>query len=216
MSTTAQSFSLSNFNNYCNILAKQDKHIMAIVEKYGYPNPVLRKPNFQSLVHIILEQQVSIASAKAAFLKLKTACNGTITATKVIAMTDDELKTCYLSRQKIIYVKDLANAIATKKLVLTKLAALTDDAVRAQLIAIKGIGHWTADVYLMFCLQRLNLFPIGDIALVNSIKHELGLPTTTTKEEILTIAQQWQPLCSVATFIFWQAYIVRKGIKIDF
>jgi DNA-3-methyladenine glycosylase II len=106
-----------------------------------------------------------------------------------LALTDAELRACYFSRQKIIYVKALANAIVSKQISLRKLSNSTNDEIREILKQVKGIGDWTVDVYLIHALQRSDLFPLGDIALVNSLKHIKQLPAVTTKEEMLAIAE---------------------------
>ncbi len=115
------------------------------------------------MVHIILEQQVSLASAKAALNKLKEKI-GQVTPKKLLALSDAELKSCYFSRQKIIYTRCLAAAITEKRLSLRVLADKTEEEIRESLISIKGIGHWTVDVFLMMVLHRTDLFPTGDIA----------------------------------------------------
>ena len=168
---------------------------------------------FQSLILTILEQQVSLASAYAAFKKLKELI-GFVTPKKILALTDAELKACYFSRQKIIYARALANAIITKQLNLKKLGTLTDEEIRTELKKIKGIGDWTVDVYLMHALQRTDLFPLGDIALVNSLKEVKQLHPKATKEEMLAIAESWRPYRTIASMILWHAYIQRKGIKV--
>jgi DNA-3-methyladenine glycosylase II len=202
-----------NFKACCRKLAGKEPVIGAILKHYGYPPINKRRQSFETLIHIILEQQVSLASAKAALLKLKEK-TGTITPKKLLGLSDSELRNCYFSRQKIIYSRHLAEAIVSGTLVLKTLPAKSDETIKAELTAIKGIGNWTSDVYLMMCLQRADLFPIGDIALVNSIKYEFRLPKETPKEAILEWAEKWRPWRSIAAFIFWHAYIKRKGIQL--
>jgi DNA-3-methyladenine glycosylase II len=204
-------FTEDSFINHCNTLAKKDATIKSILKTHGYPPIYTRKPSFETLVHIILEQQVSLASAKAALVRLKEKI-GIITPKKLLQLTDEELRTCYFSRQKIIYTRTLAQAIETKAISLKSFATKPDEVIRNELIQLKGIGNWTIDVYLMMVLQRTDLFPIGDIALVNSIKHEKQLAKETTKEAILSLSNNWKPYRTVASFIFWHAYIKRKGI----
>ena len=175
---------------------------------------VSRPASFASLIHIILEQQVSLASAKAALEKLKEKI-GTITPEKVLLLSDADLRACYFSRQKTVYARELAQAIVTKKLDLKKLGKGTDDEIRTELKKIKGIGDWTVDVYLMHALQRTDLFPLGDIALVNSLKQVKQLPHHITKEEMLAIAEAWRPYRTIASMILWHAYIQKRGIKIQ-
>ena len=207
-------FSKENFHSICELLSEKDETLKAIIDEYGLPPMWTRPAIFQSLILTILEQQVSLASAYSAFKKLKAKI-GFVTPKKILALTDAELKACYFSRQKIIYARALATAIVTKKLNLKKLALLTDEEIRAELKKNKGIGDWTVDVYLMHALQRSDLFPLGDIALVNSLKHVKQLHPKTTKEEILAIAESWRPYRTVASMILWHAYIQRKGIKLQ-
>jgi len=207
-------FSKENFHSICELLSEKDETLKAIINEYGLPPMWTRPAIFQSLILTILEQQVSLASAYSAFKKLKAKI-GFVTPKKILALTDAELKACYFSRQKIIYARALATAIVTKKLNLKKLALLTDEEIRAELKKNKGIGDWTVDVYLMHALQRSDLFPLGDIALVNSLKHVKQLHPKTTKEEILAIAESWRPYRTVASMILWHAYIQRKGIKLQ-
>jgi DNA-3-methyladenine glycosylase II len=205
-------FDETNFKNHCNKLAKIDAELKAIIDTHGHPPLWKRKQGFETLIHIILEQQVSLASAKAALTKLKEKI-GTVTPAKILQLTDAELKACYFSRQKIVYARHLAEAIISKKLSLKKLALATDEVVRTELKKIKGIGDWTVDVYLMMVLQRCNLFPLGDIALVNSMKEVKSLPKHISKEELLMIAENWKPYRTVAAFILWHSYLSRRKRK---
>jgi DNA-3-methyladenine glycosylase II len=208
-----ETFGEHNFRIFCNHLSTKDLHLKWVIDTHGYPPIFSRKANFETLIHIILEQQVSLASAKAAMNKLKEKI-GNITPQKIIALTDVELRACYFSRQKIVYARHLAETIIAKKLSLSKINALPDEVIRTELKKIKGIGDWTADVYLMMALQRTDLFPMGDIALVNSIKEVKHLPPCTSKEEILTLAENWRPYRTIAAYILWHAYIKKRNIKI--
>lgn len=207
-------FTVDNFHSLCDHLSRKDKDLRKIINEYGYP-PMWTRPNtFQSLILSILEQQVSLASAYAAFKKLKEKTK-TITPKKILALTDEELRSCYFSRQKIVYARELATAIVTKQISLKKISMADDETIRMELKKIKGIGDWTVDIYLIQVLQRTNVFPLGDIALVNSIKHVKGLPPHTTKEELMELSKKWHPYRTIATMLFWHHYIKRKGIKIS-
>lgn len=208
-----QKFHKGNFIHLCDVLGKRDKHLCGIIKEYGHP-PMWTRPNtFQTLVLTILEQQVSLASAYAAFKKLKER-TGYITPQKILALKDEELRASYFSRQKIVYVRELANAIITKQLRLKKLESLPDEEVRHELKKIKGIGDWTADVYLMHVLQRTDLFPLGDIALVNSLKEIKQLHPHISKDEMLAIAEPWRPYRTIASMILWHSYIKKRNIKL--
>jgi DNA-3-methyladenine glycosylase II len=206
-----ESFSKENFHALCDRLARKDKDLAQVIRQYGYPPLWHRPEGFATLVHIILEQQVSLASARAAYdmLKLKT---GTITPKKVLALTDEELRACYFSRQKTIYVRHLASALVNKELHLHDFHDWTNEEIRTKLIAIKGIGHWTVEVYLMMVLHRCDLFPPGDMALINSMKKIKTLPKTTTRGEIELIASKWKPYRTIATFLLWHAYINERNM----
>jgi DNA-3-methyladenine glycosylase II len=206
-------FNKDNFQQLCNTLAKKDAHLKSILRQYGHPPMWTRPASFASLIHIILEQQVSLASARAALEKLKEKI-GKITPGKVLLLSDAELRSCYFSRQKIVYARCLAEAITTKKLDLKKLSAGTDDEIRIELRKIKGIGNWTVDVYLLFVLQRADIFPTGDLAMMNALKEIKQLPKHTTKEEIIELAEEWRPYRSLATMLLWHHYIKTRKIKI--
>ncbi len=208
-----EKFSEGNFIAICNKLAKKDKELSSIIKKHGHPPMWTRPATFQTLILFILEQQVSLASAYAAFKKLKEKI-GFVTPSKILSLSDAELRSCYFSRQKIVYARELANAIQKRQLSLKKLHSSHEDDIRHELKKIKGIGDWTVDVYLMHALQRTDLFPLGDIALVNSLKEVKQLPHRVTKEEMLTIAESWRPYRTVASMILWHAYIQKRGIKL--
>ena len=173
-----------------------------------------RPARFQTLVLTILEQQVSLASAYAAFRKLKERI-GLVTPSKILSLSDADLRACYFSRQKIVYVRELATAIQSKQLRLQKFGTAPDEVIRTELKKIKGIGDWTVDVYLMHALQRTDLFPLGDIALVNSLKEVKNLHPHVTKEEMYAIAEPWRPYRTIAAMILWHAYIQKRGIRLQ-
>ena len=201
-----QSFSQSNYHAICDELAAADADLAKIIALYGYP-PLWSRPNaFETLVHIILEQQVSLASALSALNKLRERV-GEITPARILLLTDEEMKACYCSRQKTSYIKYLAEAILSGQLNLAELRELSDDVVRAKLVALKGIGNWTADVYLMFVLQHADIFPVGDLAAVNALKRVKNLPVATSREEIIGIAENWKPYRTIASMLLWHYYL---------
>lgn len=206
-------FTPDNFHALCDQLSVKDPHLKAILTEHGYPPLWSRSNTFQSLILTILEQQVSLASAYAAFRKLRQKL-GMVTPKKILALSDEELRSCYFSWQKMVYARELARAFLAKDIQLKRLAGQPNEDIRAVLKKIKGIGDWTVDIYLIQVLQRTDIFPLGDIALVNSIKHVKQLPAHTTKEELMEIGKLWQPYRTIATMLFWHAYIQRKGIKI--
>jgi DNA-3-methyladenine glycosylase II len=207
------SFSAETFTQICTLLAKKDKDLAAIIKQFGHPPMWSRPATFQTLILTILEQQVSLASAYAAFKRLREKV-GYVTPQKILTLTDEEMRACYFTRQKMSYARGLATAIKTKKLVLSHLTNKPDEEIRTELKKIKGIGDWTVDVYLMHALQRSDLFPLGDIALVNSMRENKNLGKDFPKEKMLEIAKPWEPYRSVATMILWHAYIKKRGMKI--
>lgn len=206
-------FDKTNFHPLCDLLAERDNDFRQILTQYSYPPLWSRNPSFATLINIILEQQVSLASAKAAFLKLESKI-GRITPEKILQLTDEEMKACYFSRQKIKYARHLSEAIVNGELNIDELQFLSDDVIRAQLKKIKGIGDWTVDVFLMMALHRCDCFAMGDIALIKSIKEVKELPAHTSKEEILWRVNKWKPYRTIAAYMLWHAYIKKRNMKI--
>lgn len=195
-----------NYHSICDQLASMDPDLSSIITRYGYP-PLWSRPNtFESLVHFILEQQVSLASALAALNKLRDRIVE-ITPANVLLLTDVELRECYFSRQKSSYTRALAKTLLDGQLDLDAFEQMEDDEVRLKLITLKGIGNWTVDVYLMFVLHRTDIFPAGDLAAVNALKKVKLLPFSTTKTEILSISELWKPYRTAATMMLWHYYL---------
>jgi DNA-3-methyladenine glycosylase II len=167
-----------------------------------------RPSGFVTLCKLILEQQVSIDSAKACYQKIENLL-GEVSPETITQCLDEELKGCGVSRQKISYLKILAKAIS-EELDLESFAAKSADEVRNELIKIKGIGNWTIDVYLMFALQSPDIIPLGDIAVVNTIKE---LFNVHTKEEMEKLSENWKPFRTMATFMLWHHYLEKRNRK---
>ena len=206
-----ETFNEENLHGLYDLVAARDKDLKAIIKQYGYPPLWIRPNSFETLVLTILEQQVSLASAYSAYKKLKERIK--LTPENLAMLTDEELRSCYLSRQKIVYTKELANAILSEKIKLKKFESLPDDIVRTELKALKGIGDWTVDIYLIHALRRMDIFPIGDLALVNSIKMVKQL-SSITRDELFELSKKWKPYRSMATMLFWHYYIKKKNITI--
>ncbi|TWI98779.1 DNA-3-methyladenine glycosylase II [Mucilaginibacter frigoritolerans] len=199
-------FTRTNYHTICDELGVIDPDLQGIMDTYGYP-PFWSRPNsFETLVHIILEQQVSLASALSALNKLKERLQE-LSPARLLLLTDEEMRACYVSRQKSGYIKYLAEALLSGQLNLAELQYLPDDEVRTKLVALKGIGNWTADVYLMFVLQHPDVFPIGDLAAVNALKRLKSLPPDTTREELLTMTEKWKPYRTIAAMLLWHFYL---------
>jgi DNA-3-methyladenine glycosylase II len=214
MSDPILCYNKENFISLCDQVASRDADLKRIISNYGYPSPWIRPNTFQTLILSILEQQVSLASAYAAFNRLRKKI-GVVTPKKIAALTDAELRDCYFTRQKIVYARGLAQAVLTKQINLRKMEQLSDQEVYAKLIPLKGIGPWTIDVYLMHALRRTDPFPLGDIALVNSLKKVKRMRATVSKERMLAVAAKWKPFRSIAAFILWHAYMQEKGTRVS-
>ncbi len=193
-------------------LTKKDKIFALIIEQYGMPAIPKRPQGFETLSLLILEQQVSIDSAKATFLKLKTIVNS-FTAKKLLLLPDEKYRACGVSRQKTSYIKALATAVINKDIDIASLPFKTPEVVREELIKIKGIGNWTIDVYLMFCLQSTDIIPLGDIAVVNTIKELFNIKD---RNEMELYSKSWSPHRSAATFLLWHYYLGKRNRKVTY
>lgn len=205
-------FTRSNVQSYCDALAEGNEKIQQMIHRCGYPFLGERTGGFEGLVRIILEQQVSLASAFAVYRKLKRIMDP-LTPEGLVRLSEDDFKSCGFSRQKTRYVKILANEILSGRLDPALLSSLPDDQVRQQLTAVKGIGNWTCDVYLLFCLNRLDIFPAGDLALIKSmVENELIRPAPS-KADIEKISSRYSPLRSILAMILWHAYLTDRNIQ---
>lgn len=183
-----------------------------IIDEYGLPTVPYRPPGFETLVLLILEQQVSIDSAKATYLKLKAKA-GSIKPEALIILSDEDFRSVGVSRQKTGYIKGLAQTILNNEIQLESFAQKSAAQVRHELIQIKGIGHWTIDVYLMFSLQAQDVMPLGDIAVVNTIKELFDIHDKPAME---ILAAKWAPHRSMATFILWRHYLGKRNRSIEY
>ncbi len=191
-------------------LLEKDIIFKTIIEQYGMPVIPQRPQGFETLVLLILEQQVSIDSAKATFFKIKA--NVKIINPKVLlAVSDEDYRSFGVSRQKTTYIKALATAILNKQLDLESLPSKTAHEVRQELIKIKGIGNWTIDIYLMFCLQVPDLLPLGDVAVVNTLKELLDIHD---KDAMENYTIKWSPYRSFATYLLWHHYLKKRNRKV--
>ena len=191
-------------------LAAADPDLAAIVERFGPPPLWDRVPGFATLVHIILEQQVSLASAQAAFDRLRAAADP-LTPARFLDLTDAELLTIGFSRQKARYGRALATALNGGSLDLDSLTSLDDDSAHRELVAIPGIGPWTATIYLLMVLGRPDLWPVGDIALAQAVAEVKGLERRPSPLEMAELGETWRPWRSVAARLFWHDYLSRRG-----
>jgi DNA-3-methyladenine glycosylase II len=200
------------FSEGVRLLAECDAHLAGVVKTYGRPPLWVREPGFPTLVYIILEQQVSLASARAAFERLKAATNP-LTPKRFLRLTDAELLRIGFSRQKTLYTRLLAESLARRQFDLRYLHELHDDAARKMLIAFKGIGRWTADIYLLSALRRPDIWPTGDLALATAVQEVKRLRKRPSPEKLEALSTPWRPWRAVAARLFWHAYLCKRGLK---
>ena len=191
-------------------LTAEDPALARVVAEYGESPFWQRPPGFASLVLFILEQQVSLASAAAVYRRVLDRI-GVMAPEPLLATTPEALRADGVSRQKDRYLRALAEAVVTDELDLAALTTLDDDEVRRRLIARPGIGRWTADVYLLACLGRPDLWPIGDRALQVAAAEALDLDAVPVGEELEAIGARWRPHRSSAARILWHGYLGRRG-----
>ena len=193
-------------------LAERDEHLAEVMQTYGRPPLWVREPGFPTLVYIILEQQVSLASAKAAFDRLNATVRP-LTPVRFLKLTDAELLRIGFSRQKTLYTRLLAESLARRHFDLRYLHDLHDDSARKMLIAFKGIGRWTADIYLLSALRRPDIWPTGDLALATAVQEVKRLRKRPSPEKLEALSAPWRPWRAVAARLFWHAYLSKRGLK---
>jgi len=192
------------------LLVDRDPHLAEVLQKYGPPPLWVREPGFPTLVYIILEQQVSLASAKAAFDRLTDAVRP-LTPGRFLKLTDSELLRVGFSRQKTLYTRLLAESLARRYFDLGDLRDLEDDAARKMLTTFKGIGKWTADIYLLSALRRPDIWPTGDLALATAVREVKRLRQRPSPERLEKMSAPWRPWRAVAARLFWHHYLSKRG-----
>ena len=188
------------------LLAARDPDLAGVFERLGPPPLWHREPGFPTLVHIILEQQVSLDSAKAASGKLVARVDP-LEPASFLELDDVELKTIGFSGQKGRYCRALAQGVLGGALDLRGLQTLDDDVVRAELTKIVGIGRWTADIYLLMALRRPDVWPRGDLALHKAVEDLKGLESPPTAARFRVIGEPWRPWRSTAARMLWNHYL---------
>lgn len=192
-------------------LAARDADLAAVVERFGPPPLWEREEGFGTLLLLILEQQVSLASARAAFDRVTARLGGPPTPAGLLTLSDDELRADGFSRQKTRYARVLAGSLEDGSLDLAGLRSLDDDGVRRELTALPGIGPWTADVYLVMALRRPDAFPAGDLALQVAALELKRLPARPDARALECLAEQWRPHRAAAARLLWQHYLGTRG-----
>jgi DNA-3-methyladenine glycosylase II len=189
----------------CAWLARADRDFGRVVREHGLPPHRFRPPGFATLLRAIVAQQVSTASALAIWGRLRQKLPRP-TPEGFLALTDADLRAVGFSRQKVAYGRGLAEAVTTKRLDLAGLRRMSDDEAIAALVAMRGIGRWTAEIYLMFALDRPDIFPADDLALMVAAQKLKRLDARPTGKMLREMAGPWQPWRTVAAQLLWHYY----------
>jgi DNA-3-methyladenine glycosylase II len=188
-------------------LAGRDADLAAVVEAFGQPRFRRRPQGFRTLLYLIVEQQVSLASARSTFGKLVARLGEEPTPRAVLALGDDDLRAVGFSRQKARYARALADAVAGGGLRLDSLRRRDDEAVKAALTRLPGIGPWTADIYLMEALGRPDVWPVGDLALAVGVEKVKRLAGRPDQAALTALGEAWRPWRAVAARVLWHYYL---------
>jgi len=202
-----------HFRKLCDWIVLNDARFEPVLQNFGYPPMWFRSPNFATLILTILEQQVSLAAARAAYNKLVQKIE-IITPENLLTLTDEELRNCYFSRQKIRYARILASEIAEGRLNLDELNKMAEYEIRLRLIQLKGIGHWTIDMYVLMSLHFADIFPPGDLATIKAVFELKLLPAGTGKNDIIRYMEKFKPYRSVATYLLWHYYLEKRNLEL--
>jgi DNA-3-methyladenine glycosylase II len=192
-------------------LIEQDPALAHVFQTYGYPPLWSRVPGFSTLAHMILEQQVSLASANAAFARLQHHLHGVVKPDSFLQIDDETLRSLGYSRQKVRYTRALAEAVIQGQIDLDALHQLDDHQVRIELCKLPGIGNWTSDVYLSECLLRADILPPGDIALLEAFRTLKGLEKRPNHQVFTEMTEHWRPWRSVGIRLLWHFYLKERG-----
>ena len=190
------------------VLARLDPDFARILETYGLPRFPRRPASFGTLLHIILEQQLSLDIAAKLWKRLKERCRP-LTPRRFLELDEDTLKNCGFTRQKIGYARGLASAILERRFSPQRLARLGDEEALAAIIELRGFGHWSAEVFLLFALGRSDIWPAGDLALQVAVQWLKALPERPDGKALRLMAETWRPWRSVAACLLWQFYLCR-------
>lgn len=192
-------------------LAKRDQDLASIFQRLGPPPLWARPPGFSTLIKIILEQQVSLASAASIFVRLQKSVVP-FQAVRMLELGETHLKRQGLTRQKTAYCLHLSQSLHQKSLRLSQLSRLSDAQVKAALMEVKGIGSWSADVYLLMALRRADVWPASDLALAIAMMKLKELPCRPNPNQLVEMAEAWRPYRSVAARMLWQYYLAGKAV----
>ncbi|WP_308514603.1 DNA-3-methyladenine glycosylase [Sphingomonas flavescens] len=186
-------------------LADREPAFAKVIAQLGMPEPRNSKPGAETLLRTIVGQQVSVAAARSMWAKLEGAFGSPPDLAKLLAASDEELRAAGMSRQKSGYIRSLAELVLSGKLDLANLPADDEEAI-ALLTKIKGIGRWSAEIYLLFAEGRADVFPAGDLAVLVEIGRLLGLPDKPTEKQLRELAEAWRPYRGAAAVLAWHSY----------
>ena len=187
-------------------LSRRDPHLAAVVARHGVPPLWDRPPGFETLVQIILEQQISLSAGRAAYGRLARLA-GAVTPERVASLAESDLRGAGLTRQKSAYIRGLAVAIVAGEFDTDRLTEMDDESARTELIKLKGIGAWSADIYLLMALLRADIWPSGDLALVAAMREVKRLRASPSSDRIGRITRAWSPWRAVAARVLWHHYL---------
>ena len=199
----------NNLARICRKLSEADVDLAFVCQKYGTPPLWARPPGFATLLHIILEQQVSLASAKACFDKLAERL-GVVTPAAVLTLDDTEMKLIGFSRQKTAYARHLAESVLKNRINIENLINLPDADAKFELLKLKGVGEWTSDIYLLMAMLRPDVVPKGDIALHEAYRKLTSADRRPGSDEFVAMAVKWKPFRSVAARLLWHFYLSER------
>jgi DNA-3-methyladenine glycosylase II len=186
-------------------LASREPAFAAVVERHGIPEPRRSERGTQTLLRTIVGQQVSVAAARSMWAKLEAAFGSPPDLALLLGASDEELRAAGMSRQKAGYIRSLAELVLTGELDLDKLPADDEEAI-ALLTKIKGIGRWSAEIYLLFAEGRSDVFPAGDLAVLVEIGRLLGLEQKPSEKQLRELAEAWRPHRGAAAILAWHSY----------
>lgn len=186
-------------------LVAVDPHLAEIRAAHGDPPLRARPPGFAALLQIIVEQQLSVAAARTIWGRLETAM-GESTPAALLALTDEALRAAGLSRGKVIYARGLARDIVDGRVDLAALEAMEDEAAIAELVKIKGIGRWSAEIYLLATLARADVWPVDDLAIATATGKVKGFRNRPKRRTLIRLAETWRPYRSVAARLLWHYF----------
>ncbi len=193
-------------------LKNADPVLAAIIERVGPCQLAMREPTFETLARSITFQQLSGKAAGTIFGRLRKAVGRRFTAAGFLKLSQDELRACGLSRQKIAALTDLAEHVARRQINFRKLGDLSDEDIVALLSQVRGVGVWTAQMFLIFALQRPNIMPLGDLGIRNAVRKAYGLPEPPNPTELAKLSEKWHPYCSIASWYLWRSLDGPAGI----